>query len=187
MPSARRGAAQLGRYLLDTDGFSAAYKLQQLLAVGSVVLHPASTWRAYFYRALRPYVNFVPLWHAARDDVLPAVRWLKVHDRRARRIGAAGRRLACSHLTQPARLCYWRRLLRAYAATGRLARWRAFAYRRLGAALTLRIARCALDVLELRAALAAWADRVAFWRGPDAPKPRRGPARAALWLRGRGA
>ena len=69
----------------------------------------------YFAGALRPYVNFVPLWHAARDDVLPAVRWLKVHDRRARRIGAAGRRLACSHLTQPARLCYWRRLLRAYA------------------------------------------------------------------------
>ena len=104
------------KYLLDTDGFSAAYKLQQLLAVGSAVLHPASTWRAYFYGALRPYVHFVPLWHAARDDVLPAVRWLKRHDRQARRIGAAGQRLACSHLTQPARLCYWRRLLRAYAA-----------------------------------------------------------------------
>ena len=79
------------KYLLDTDGFSAAYKLQQLLAVGSAVLHPASTWRAYFYGALRPYVHFVPLWHAARDDVLPAVRWLKRHDRQARRIGAAMR------------------------------------------------------------------------------------------------
>jgi hypothetical protein len=91
-----------------------AYKLQQLLAVGSVVLHPASTWRAYFYGALLPYVHYVPLWRAAEDDVLPTLRWLKRHDRVARRIGATGRRLACEHLTQSGRLCYWRRLLRAY-------------------------------------------------------------------------
>ena len=103
------------KYLLDTDGFSSAYKLQQLLAVGSVVLHPASTWRAYYYHALLPYVHYVPLWQTAQDDVLPAIRWLKRHDRVARRIGAAGRRLACEHLTQHGRLCYWRRLLRAYA------------------------------------------------------------------------
>lgn len=103
------------KYLLDTDGFSAAYKLQQLLAVGSVVLHPASTWRAYFYGALLPYVHYVPLWRAAEDDVLPTLRWLKRHDRVARRIGATGRRFACEHLTQSGRLCYWRRLLRAYA------------------------------------------------------------------------
>ena len=44
-----------------------AYKLQQLLAVGSVVLHPASTWRAYFYGALLPYVHYVPLWRAAEE------------------------------------------------------------------------------------------------------------------------
>ena len=92
-----------------------AYKLQQLLAVGSVVLHPASTWRTYFYGAMLPYVHYVPLWRAAEDDVLPTLRWLKRHDRVARRIGATGRRLACEHLTQSGRLCYWRRLLRAYA------------------------------------------------------------------------
>lgn len=91
-----------------------AYKLQQLLAVGSVVLHPASTWRAYFYGALLPYVHYVPLWRAAEDDVIPTLRWLKRHDRVARRIGATGRRLACEHLAQSGRLCYWRRLLRAY-------------------------------------------------------------------------
>ena len=103
------------KYLLDTDGFSAAYKLQQLLAVGSVVLHPASVWRSYFYDAMLPYVHYVPLWHAGADDVLPAIRWLQRHDRQARRIGAAGQRLACEHLTQHGRLCYWQRLLRAYA------------------------------------------------------------------------
>jgi len=54
------------------------------------VLHPASTWRAYFYGALLPYVHYVPLWRAAEDDVLPTLRWLKRHDRVARRIGATG-------------------------------------------------------------------------------------------------
>lgn len=53
-------------YLLDTDGFTSAYKLQQLLATNSLVLHHRSPWRAYFYRALAPYVHYVRLPPARR-------------------------------------------------------------------------------------------------------------------------
>ena len=41
-------------YLLDTDGFTSAYKLQQLLATNSLVMHPRSPWKAFYYRALVP-------------------------------------------------------------------------------------------------------------------------------------
>jgi hypothetical protein len=41
-------------YLLDTDGFTSAYKLQQLLATNSLVVHPRSPWKAFYYRALVP-------------------------------------------------------------------------------------------------------------------------------------
>lgn len=78
------------RYLLDTDGFTSAYKLQQLLAVNSVVLHHRSIWRAYFFDALHAFVHYVPLWQSSSDDVLRLVDWLREHDGVARRIALNG-------------------------------------------------------------------------------------------------
>lgn len=103
-------------YLLDTDGFSSAYKLQQLLSTNSLVLHHRSPWRAYYYKAMLEYVHYVPLWHSAADDVLRTIDWLAAHDSVAHRIAANGQYFACEHLTQPGRLCYWQRAIEHYAA-----------------------------------------------------------------------
>ena len=101
-------------YLLDTDGFSSAYKLQQLLATNSVVLRHRSTWRAFYHRALHAFVHYVPVWQSSSDDVLRLLDWLGAHDAVAERVALAGQRFACEHLTQPGRLCYWRRAIGEY-------------------------------------------------------------------------
>jgi len=103
-------------YLLDTDGFSSAYKLQQLLATNSLVLHHRSPWRAYYYKALHEWLHYVPVWHSSRDDVLRLTDWLETHDDVAQRVAANGQQFACTHLTMPGRLCYWRKAIEHYAA-----------------------------------------------------------------------
>ena len=103
------------KYLLDTDGFTSAYKLQQLLGTNSVVLHHRSVWRSYFYRSLHPWVHYVPLWESSADDVLRILDWLRAHDGLARRIARNAQHFACEHLTRPARACYWRRAIVEYS------------------------------------------------------------------------
>jgi hypothetical protein len=102
-------------YLLDTDGFTSAYKLQQLLATNSLVLHHRSVWRAYYYSALHSFVHYVPLWRSSKDDVLRVVDWLREHDSIAQRVAQHGQRCACDFLTKPGRLCYWKRAIELYA------------------------------------------------------------------------
>ena len=102
-------------YLLDTDGFTSAYKLQQLLATNSAVLSHASPWRAYYHAALVAFVHYVPVWRSSRDDILRVLGWLDRHERVAQRVAANGQHFACEHLTQPGRLCYWRRAIELYA------------------------------------------------------------------------
>ena len=103
-------------YLLDTDGFTSAYKLQQLLATNSLVLHHRSPWRSYYHPSLAPFVHYVPVWRSSRDDVLRLLDWLDHHDALARRIARNGQHFACEHLTQPGRLCYWQRAIELYAS-----------------------------------------------------------------------
>jgi hypothetical protein len=112
LPLSEHGAY---KYLLDTDGFSSAYKLQQELATNSLVLRHRSPWRAYYYGALHAFVHYVPVWRSSRDDVLRTLAWLPAHDALAERIAANGQHFACTHLTQPGRLCYWKRAIEEYA------------------------------------------------------------------------
>ena len=102
-------------YLLDTDGFSSAYKLQMLLSTNSLVLHHKSPWRAYYYQALHPFVHYIPVWHSSQDDILRLIDWLDSHDDLAQRIAQNAQHFACTHLTQPGRLCYWKRAINEYA------------------------------------------------------------------------
>ena len=103
-------------YLLDTDGFTSAYKLQQLLSTNSLVLHHRSPWRAYYHAVLAPYVHYAPIWRSSRDDILRVLEWLDAHSGLAQRIARSGQHLACEHLTQPGRLCYWQRAIELYAS-----------------------------------------------------------------------
>jgi hypothetical protein len=124
------------KYLLDTDGFTSAYKLQQLLSTNSLVLHHKSPWRSFYHAALRPWAHYVPLWQSSADDAVRLLGWLRRHDALAQQIATNAQAFACDQLTQRGRLCYWRRALAEYSsllgyAPSRARRPRAFPLARL--------------------------------------------------------
>lgn len=79
----------------------------------------------------------VPVWRSSPDDILRRIDWLRDNDAAAARVAANGQDFACTHLTRPGRLCYWRRAIQTYARlfqayTPQLSRRpRAFPLRRL--------------------------------------------------------
>jgi hypothetical protein len=102
------------KYVCVTDGIVSAGKLSAALALGSVVLLPASSFSQYFEPALLPWVHYVPIWVDQRDDIIGAVAWLHAHPAAARRIAKAGRAFACRHLVLSGRTCWWKRMAQLY-------------------------------------------------------------------------
>ncbi len=49
------------KFLLNLDGFSAAYRLGSWLLMNSVVLKEESTKIEYYYRSLRPWEHYIPV------------------------------------------------------------------------------------------------------------------------------
>jgi hypothetical protein len=99
------------------DGYSSAGKLSGALALGSVVLLPASNYEQYFEPALAPWVHYVPIWISSRDDILGVVTWLQSNPAAAERIAMSGRAFVCHHLTLAGRTCWWKRMAEAYQAS----------------------------------------------------------------------
>lgn len=84
------------RYQMDIDGNSNAWAgLFLKLLSGSPVLKAASAFgfRQWYYDALRPWVNFVPV-KADLSDLHEVLSWLRAYPVEARRIGANGAALA---------------------------------------------------------------------------------------------
>jgi Glycosyl transferase family 90 len=84
------------RYLIDIDGNTNSWDgFAMRLMTGSTVLKVGSRFdfEQWYYRRLKPWVNFVPV---AKDmsDLVEKVLWLRANDGAARRIGEAGRELA---------------------------------------------------------------------------------------------
>ena len=86
------------KYQIDIDGNTSAWAgLFQKLYTASPVLKVDSPfgYRQWFYDALKPWVNYVPV-AADLHDLIEKVEWLRAHDDQARRIGERGRALAMS-------------------------------------------------------------------------------------------
>eukprot|EP00929_Paragymnodinium_shiwhaense_P061128 TRINITY_DN30526_c0_g1_i1.p1 TRINITY_DN30526_c0_g1~~TRINITY_DN30526_c0_g1_i1.p1 ORF type:complete len:456 (+),score=93.35 TRINITY_DN30526_c0_g1_i1:95-1462(+) len=106
------------RYLLHLDGTAGSTRLVKLLTLGSVVLKQESPYVEYFYRYMKPYVDYVPI---ARDrcsykNLTAAVEWLRKNDAAAQRIAKNGRKLQRRVASIDAASCYWQRLLAVYGA-----------------------------------------------------------------------
>ncbi|KAG2452096.1 hypothetical protein HYH02_003130 [Chlamydomonas schloesseri] len=56
------------KWLLNLEGFVAAYRMGQLLSMNSLVLHQRSYFMEYFYRSLQPWVHYVPFWNATSTE-----------------------------------------------------------------------------------------------------------------------
>jgi hypothetical protein len=86
------------RYTIDIDGNSNAWSsLFRKLLTGSPVLKVASPhgFRQWYYDALEPMKNFVPV-AADLSDLVEKAEWLQKNPESSEKIGQAGRALALS-------------------------------------------------------------------------------------------
>ncbi|PNW84102.1 hypothetical protein CHLRE_04g220900v5 [Chlamydomonas reinhardtii] len=114
------------KWLLNLEGVVAAYRMGQLLAMNSLVLHQRTYFIEYFYRSLQPWVHYVPFWNAtgsggepAMDDVYGVLEDVRRLDReqpvRVQQIIANGQAVA-KMLGKSMRLEYYRAALEGYKA-----------------------------------------------------------------------
>jgi Glycosyl transferase family 90 len=83
---------------IDIDGRSNAWSgLFQKLLTGSPLLKVASPagYRQWYYDALEPWINYVPVM-SDMSDLVEKARWVLTHDEAAHRIGRQGQALAMS-------------------------------------------------------------------------------------------
>jgi len=115
LPLADHSAFAVQLYLAGT-GYS--IRLKYLLATGSPVLvyvaKENGRWHEFYWRALIPWVHYVPLHHPDNLELL--VRWLLDHPAEAARIGAAGQAYAREFLSHSSATCYWRTFFSEYTA-----------------------------------------------------------------------
>ena len=105
------------KYLLQLDGQTFAYRLQQLLPIGSAVFKHTSPYREFYYHLLVPYEHYIPFEVTPEGtDIDARLQWARQHDAVVRRIAQAGQALADTFLAPACIHCYWRTLLTEYAA-----------------------------------------------------------------------
>ncbi|KAF8056254.1 hypothetical protein HT031_006442 [Scenedesmus sp. PABB004] len=102
------------KWLLNLDGHVAAYRLAQLLATNSLVFKQQSSQVEFYYRSLRPFHHFVPIFKTSEHDLLPRLAWAAQHEALARRIVANANAFALTFTTRRARVTYWAYVLHAY-------------------------------------------------------------------------
>eukprot|EP00041_Stephanoeca_diplocostata_P009491 m.146206 g.146206 ORF g.146206 m.146206 type:complete len:558 (+) comp17763_c0_seq2:299-1972(+) len=94
------------KYQLNIDGTVAAYRLPALLAGNSVVLKQESDYYEHFYKAMKPWVHYVPV-DRTLSDLDERYQWLQENDEAAEAIGRQGRLLARNHLRVEDVYCYY--------------------------------------------------------------------------------
>lgn len=74
------------KYLLHLDGQSVSSRVEQLMALNSVMFKEESGYSTFYYHLLKPYVNYVPVWKEGPEDILEALEWTYKNDDKARDI-----------------------------------------------------------------------------------------------------
>jgi hypothetical protein len=105
------------KYLLDIDGNANTYsRCRWILLSNSVLLKVASPFRQWYYRAIQPWVHYIPI-QEDLSDLQEALNRLKNDDDLAKRIAENGHKLGEQIFSREAVEAYVVRLLRAYAKT----------------------------------------------------------------------
>lgn len=109
------------KFVINTDGHSAALRLRHLLASDSVVFWTASDQVEWFYSLLVPFVHFVPIRYDAHDvnvtaaDILAKLHWAEQHPEQMAAISRNANDFAQLHLTEHATQCYSVQLFDEYS------------------------------------------------------------------------
>ncbi|EFJ50159.1 hypothetical protein VOLCADRAFT_103989 [Volvox carteri f. nagariensis] len=91
------------KYLINTDGQSASWRLAKLLAMNSAVLKYRSDAIEYYYRSLREGENYVSFDHT---DVVEVIKGLKGRDAELKTMAARNQAFAFRYLSQLSRTLY---------------------------------------------------------------------------------
>jgi protein glucosyltransferase len=84
----------LYKYLIDVDGNTSTYsRCRWILMSNSVLLKPSSENIQWYYKALQPWIHYVPV-QADYEDLPAMYEWLKSHDAEALQIALQGESLA---------------------------------------------------------------------------------------------
>ncbi|XP_029205665.1 protein O-glucosyltransferase 1-like isoform X2 [Acropora millepora] len=89
------------RYLFNFRGVAASFRFKHLFMCKSLVFHVGNEWLEFFYRALKPWVHYIPV---------------ETHLNNAR-----GYQFIKDHLRMQDVKCYWKQLLKRYA---KLMQWK---------------------------------------------------------------
>ncbi|KAJ5205844.1 Lipopolysaccharide-modifying protein [Penicillium cf. griseofulvum] len=106
------------KYLAHTEGNSYSGRLKYLQSCRSVIVAHEMAWIQHQHplmRSSRPDQNFVTV---KRDfsDLQDKIKWLQTHDEDAQRIANNNvKTFREQYLTEAAEVCYWRRLIEAWA------------------------------------------------------------------------
>lgn len=103
------------KYQLLLDGNTAAYsRAYWQLFSNSVIIKQDSEAMQWYYRALRPYVHYIPT-RSDLSDLVDVVRWATQHDDVAKRISMGAQKFAQDNLTYFRVMQYMYLLLTEYA------------------------------------------------------------------------
>jgi hypothetical protein len=104
------------KYLPYMDGvMCASPALQWRLLSGSLTFKPDSSEIQWFYRALRPFVHYVPI-KADLSDLIEKLEWAKTHDAECKQIASQASQFALGNLLYPEVLFYFYQVLQTYAS-----------------------------------------------------------------------
>ena len=82
------------KYLFDVDGNASSYsRCRWILLSNSLLLKMESDYCQWYYKALQPFVHFVPI-RSDLSDLIDTLDFLKSHDTEARQIAEQGRGVA---------------------------------------------------------------------------------------------
>ncbi|XP_020606070.1 protein O-glucosyltransferase 1-like [Orbicella faveolata] len=95
------------RYLFNFRGVAASFRFKHLFLCKSLVFHVGDEWLEFFYRALKPWVHYIPV-----ETDLKNVR---------KAVAERGYQFIKDHLRMQDIRCYWKKLLKNYA---KLMQWK---------------------------------------------------------------
>lgn len=103
------------KYVIHLDGWGCSSRLEQYLPLTVVVFREITPLRAFYHRAMLPYVHYIPFWLHKPDDILEGLEWAKTHDKEAHQIAINAREFARKYLNRKALTCYWLKVLVEFA------------------------------------------------------------------------
>ncbi|XP_074610409.1 protein O-glucosyltransferase 1-like [Acropora palmata] len=108
------------RYLFNFRGVAASFRFKHLFMCKSLVFHVGNEWLEFFYRALKPWVHYIPV-ETHLNNARDLIEFARANDDVARAITERGYQFIKDHLRMQDVKCYWKQLLKRYA---KLVQWK---------------------------------------------------------------